>query len=168
MEKKLLLFNPPPHQTSQIQFPVDLTSTLWEGVGLCSNADWQLQLAVVFVVLLNSTDLIHPLCHYPDDSRCNWGFLLFLLGFCLRRGLGNSEVLLFVCNQGKSCEILMFVCLQKDAKQCCEVAKARSYSLCWSTTGVVDQHNEYDLALWHHSIVWCLFGDKQTSKSYET
>ena len=44
--------------------------------------------------------------------------------------------------QCKSREILMFVCLQKDAKQCCEAKKldcthcagheARLYSLCWS------------------------------------
>ena len=33
---------------------------------------------------------------------------------------------------------------------------------------VNDQHNEYHQALWHHSIVWRLFGDKQTSKSHET
>ena len=29
-------------------------------------------------------------------------------------------------------------------------------------------HNEYDPALWHHSIVWRLFRDKQTSKSHKT
>ena len=35
-------------------------------------------------------------------------------------------------------------------------------------TPVVDQHNEYGQALWHHSIVCRFFGDKQTSKSHET
>ena len=30
------------------------------------------------------------------------------------------------------------------------------------------QHNEYNQALWHHSIVWHLFGDKETSKSRYT
>ena len=50
----------------------------------------------------------------------------------------------------------MFVCLQKDAKQCCDVAKLDRYSLCWSATQVVDQHNEYDRALWRHSIR-CIF-----------
>ena len=72
-----------------------------------------------------------------------------------------SEVMKFVCNQeAKSHEILMFVCLQKDAKQCCDASSLIGYSLCWSTTTVVDQHNECDLTLWHHSIVWHLFGDK--------
>ena len=34
------------------------------------------------------------------------------------------EIMMFVGNQlAKSHEILMFVCLQKDAKQCCEVTK---------------------------------------------
>ena len=33
---------------------------------------------------------------------------------------------------------------------------------------VIDQHNEYNQALWHHSCVWHLFGDKQTSKSHQT
>ena len=35
-------------------------------------------------------------------------------------------------NAPKSREILMFVCLQKDAKQCCEVTKTRLHSLCKS------------------------------------
>ena len=29
----------------------------------------------------------------------------------------------------------------------------------------IDQHHEYDHALWGHSSVWHLFGDKHTSKS---
>ena len=33
----------------------------------------------------------------------------------------------------KSHEILMFVCLQKDAKQCCDVSKSQLCSLRWST-----------------------------------
>ena len=31
-----------------------------------------------------------------------------------------------------------------------------------------NQYNEYNWALWHHSIVWCSFGSKQTSKSHNT
>ena len=33
---------------------------------------------------------------------------------------------------------------------------------------VEDQNDEYNPSLWHHSIVWHLFGDKQTSKSHQT
>ena len=34
------------------------------------------------------------------------------------------EIMMFVCNQvAESLEILMFVCLQKDAKQCCDATK---------------------------------------------
>ena len=33
---------------------------------------------------------------------------------------------------------------------------------------VIDQHDEYNWALWHHSIVLRLFGDKQTSKPHMT
>ena len=32
----------------------------------------------------------------------------------------------------------------------------------------VGQNNKYNPSLWHHSIVWRLFGDKKTSKSHET
>ena len=81
----------------------------------------------------------------------------------------SSETLMFVCNQvAKSRESLMFVCLQKDAKQCCEATKLDRTHCAGLRPSVSDQHNEYDRALWHHRIVWRLFGDKQTSKSDET
>ena len=46
------------------------------------------------------------------------------------------------------------------------------YSLLWLLTKsmqrwmIVNQHNEYNQALWHDNIVWCLFKDKQTSRSH--
>ena len=36
----------------------------------------------------------------------------------------SHDILMFVCNRvPKSREILMLVCLQKDAKQCCDATK---------------------------------------------
>ena len=57
---------------------------------------------------------------------------------------------------------LMFVCLQKDAKQCCD---GRNLDRTHCAGRCHAQHNEYDQALYHHNNVWQLFGDKQTSKS---
>ena len=68
----------------------------------------------------------------------------------------------------KSCEILMFVCLLKDAKQCCDASKFIRTHCAGQRCHKAHQHNEYDHSLWHHSLVWHLFGDKQTSKSHET
>ena len=75
---------------------------------------------------------------------------------------------MFICNQvAKSREILMFVCLQKDAKQCCDVAKVDRAHCSGRRPAVSAQNNEYDRPSQRHSIVWHLFGDKQTSKSHE-
>ena len=41
----------------------------------------------------------------------------------------------------ESCERLMFVCLQKDAKQCCDAAKLNRTHCAGRDS---DQHNEYD------------------------
>ena len=84
-------------------------------------------------------------------------------------GLGNREP--------RSCEILMFACLQKGAKQCDDVTKlectycaghrhhkARLFSLCQL---ISTMSNEYSRAMWYHTIVWHLFRYKQTSKFSE-
>ena len=68
----------------------------------------------------------------------------------------------------KSREILMFVCLEKDAKQCCDATKLDYTHCAGRRPQVGDQRNEHSRTLWRHSIVWRLFGDKQTSKSRET
>ena len=81
----------------------------------------------------------------------------------------------------KSHEILMFVCLQKDAKQRCDAAKLdhthEFYETCHSVTFYFMRvkpikytliFHKGPLALQQHSIVWHLFGDKQTSKSHQT
>ena len=66
----------------------------------------------------------------------------------------------------KSRQILMVVCLKKKyAKQCCD-ATENGRTHCAGCD--CDQHNEYDRALWHHSIAWHLFGGKETSKSHKT
>ena len=72
----------------------------------------------------------------------------------------------------------MFVCLQKNSKQCCDATKFGGthcagqqlplLAITMSTTELCGIHNEHNQTLWHHSIVWRLFGDKQTSKSHET
>ena len=39
----------------------------------------------------------------------------------------SGETMMFVCNHvATSREILMFVCLQKDAKQCCDATMSES------------------------------------------
>ena len=44
--------------------------------------------------------------------------------FIIDRALKTHEIMMFVRNQlAKSGEILMFVCLQRDAKQCCDATK---------------------------------------------
>ena len=46
----------------------------------------------------------------------------------------SCEIMMFVCDQvAKSFEILKFVCLQKDAKQCCYATKLnRTPCVGWS------------------------------------
>ena len=61
----------------------------------------------------------------------------------------------------KSHEILMIVCLQKDIKQCCGATKLEGFHCACLKPAL-----EYTLTLWCHSIVWHLFGDKQTSKCH--
>ena len=57
---------------------------------------------------------------------------------------------MFVGNQiARSRDILMFLRLQKDAMQCCDGKKLGHTHY--------NQHNEYDQALWNHSIAWRLF-----------
>ena len=47
-----------------------------------------------------------------------------ILKFVCNRVVMSREILMFVRNQvAKSHEILMFVCLQKDAKQCCDATE---------------------------------------------
>ena len=60
----------------------------------------------------------------------------------------------------KSREILMFVCLQKDDKQCCDVVKLD----CTHSSG----HFASNMSMWRHVVVWRHFVGKQTSKSRET
>ena len=74
-----------------------------------------------------------------DWSALFFFFLVFFLLVFLLLVLEDQK------SMSKSHEILMFV-----------------------SKSVVDQHNEYNQTLWHHSIVYHLFGDKQTSKSHET
>ena len=67
------------------------------------------------------------------------------------------------CRMGhlESHERLMFVCLQKDAKQCCDVSNldcTHCYGL-WLMTG----KNEHNWALWLRNIVWSIFVGKQAS-----
>ena len=56
--------------------------------------------------------------------------------------------------QPEAHEILMFVCLQKDAKQCCEVVKL-DRTHCVGRCSA--QQNEYNWALWRHRLT-ALFG----------
>ena len=55
---------------------------------------------------------------------------LFLAVISLHTHNGESmscEIMMFVCNRvAKSREILMFVRLQKDAKQCCDASRPES------------------------------------------
>ena len=70
--------------------------------------------------------------------------------------------------QGATCEILVFAYRRIVAKQCFDTTKLDCrYSLRGKTAIVIDKHNEYNLALWHYSIVWPLFEDKQISKSHK-
>ena len=90
------------------------------------------------------TDLGHW-HHYTTAAVEVWNLVNHVI--CGYHGLlGNRP--------SKSHEILMFVCLQKDAKQCCD-HKARLYSLCWPPASTMST-----IELCGHSIVWRLFGDK--------
>ena len=57
----------------------------------------------------------------------------------------------------KSHEILMFVCLQKDHKQCCDATKLDCTHCAGHCAG--QRQHKYNQTLWHRSIVWHLFGD---------
>ena len=51
----------------------------------------------------------------------------------------------------------MFVCLQKDAKQCCDAIKMSCTPCSGQLLSAVGQNNESNPSLWHHSIVMASF-----------
>ena len=59
------------------------------------------------------------------------------------------------------CSEPLFLCLQIDAKRCCNISKFVHLVLIMLVFDSYDQHNECDQTLWHHSIVWHLM---KTSK----
>ena len=126
----------------------------------------------------------HGLLSHVSNTLHTWNSHLgavYIMHFIYEAGLNTDpcikplESSTYICKESKqtyihtkSREILMFVCLQKDAKQCCDATKRGCTHCAGRRPQAGDQHNEYNLALWHHHIVWHLFGDKQTSKSHET
>ena len=75
---------------------------------------------------------------------------------------GTSQKHFHPATPRKSREILIFVGLQRDAKQCCNAAKRECTHCDGLQPTVIDQHNQDCPALWHQSIVMGPFGDKQT------
>ena len=61
----------------------------------------------------------------------------------------------------------LFVCIHKDSKQCCDVISLIVFNL-QAQDGRLRPAQWACSSLQHHSIVWRLFGDKQTWKSQET
>ena len=111
-------------------------------------------------------------CKLPHEAD-KWS-VEELLVFAARDKLMASccseiNLLQLSCNGAlKSHEILMLVCLQKDAKWCCDAAKLNCTHCSSQRSLSTNRINLYYRAFRRHSIFWCLFRDKQTSICDET